>query len=69
VRAWLRQQQIEPVIPARKDQPRQEGFDKPTYRRNIVERVGVVQVVSGAGDALRQGGRQLRRPLGRRDSA
>lgn len=40
VRRWLRQHHIEPVIPTRKDQPRDEQFDKPSYRlRNIVERV------------------------------
>jgi transposase len=40
VRRWLRRHHIEPVIPTRKDQPRQEDFDKKTYRRrNIIERV------------------------------
>jgi transposase len=40
VRAWLRRHHIKPVIPTRKDQPRQEDFDKETYRRrNIIERV------------------------------
>jgi transposase len=40
VRRWLRRHHIEPVIPTRKDQVRDEGFDKATYRRrNIVERV------------------------------
>jgi transposase len=39
VRRWLRRHHIEPVIPTRKDQPRDEGFQKATYRRrNIVER-------------------------------
>jgi transposase len=39
VRGWLERRHIEPVIPTRKDQPRDPGFDKPTYRRrNIVER-------------------------------
>lgn len=39
VRRWLRRHHIEPVIPTRKDQPRDQGFDKVTYRRrNIVER-------------------------------
>lgn len=39
VRRWLRRHHIEPVIPTRKDQPRDEGFRKVTYRRrNIVER-------------------------------
>ena len=36
----LRQRRIEPVIPTRKDQPRQPGFDKAAYReRNRVERL------------------------------
>jgi len=40
VRAWLRRHHIQPVIPTRKDQPRQDDFDKGTYRRrNIIERV------------------------------
>jgi transposase len=40
VRRWLRRHHIEAVIPTRKDQPRQEDFDKGTYRRrNIIERV------------------------------
>jgi transposase len=40
VREWLEQHHIGPVIPTRKDQPRQEDFDKATYRRrNIIERV------------------------------
>ncbi len=39
VRRWLRRHHIKPVIPTRKDQPRDEGFEKETYRRrNIVER-------------------------------
>jgi transposase len=39
VRRWLRRHHIEPVIPTRKDQRRDEGFEKETYRRrNIVER-------------------------------
>ncbi len=39
VRGWLRRRHIEPVIPTRKDQPRQEDFDKASYRRrNIIER-------------------------------
>jgi transposase len=39
VRDWLKQRHIEPVIPTRKDQPRQEEFDKATYRRrNVIER-------------------------------
>src|SRR5262249_50647139 len=40
IRRWLRQHHIEPVIPTRKNQPREESFDKATYRkRNLVERV------------------------------
>jgi transposase len=39
LRRWLKRHHIEDVIPTRKDQPRQEDFDKETYRqRNIVER-------------------------------
>ena len=39
VRRWLRRHHIKPVIPTRKDQPRQEDFDKKAYRRrNIIER-------------------------------
>ncbi len=39
VRGWLRRRHIEPVIPTRKDQARQEDFDKASYRRrNIIER-------------------------------
>ena len=37
---WLRRRRIGRVIPTRKDQPRDEGFDKAKYRkRNIIERV------------------------------
>jgi transposase len=40
VRRWLRRRHIEPVIPTRKDQPRDERFDRAAYRRrNIIERV------------------------------
>lgn len=40
VRRWLRRHHIKPVIPTRKDQPRDEGFEGATYRRrNIIERV------------------------------
>lgn len=40
IRRWLKQRHIEPVIPTRKDQPREESFDKASYRkRNRVERV------------------------------
>jgi transposase len=39
IRQWLRRHHIEPVIPTRKDQPREESFDKASYRRrNIIER-------------------------------
>ncbi len=39
VRDWLRRHHIQPVIPTRKDQPRDESFDKMSYRRrNIIER-------------------------------
>jgi transposase len=40
IRRWAKRHQIEPVIPTRKDQPRQESFDKASYRkRNRIERV------------------------------
>ena len=40
IRRWLRRRHIEPVIPTRKNQPREEVFDKAAYRRrNLVERV------------------------------
>jgi transposase len=40
IRGWLRRRHIGDVIPTRKDQPRDEGFDKASYRkRNIIERV------------------------------
>jgi transposase len=40
IRRWCQRRQVEGVIPTRKDQPRDENFDKRTYkRRNIVERV------------------------------
>ncbi len=39
IRQWLKRHHIEPVIATRKDQPRQESFDKASYRRrNIIER-------------------------------
>jgi transposase len=39
LRRWLKRRQVQDVIPTRKDQPRQENFDKDSYRqRNIVER-------------------------------
>ncbi len=37
---WRRRRRIEPLIPTRSNQPREEDFDKATYRRrNTVERV------------------------------
>jgi transposase len=40
IRRWCKRRRVEAVIPTRKDQPRDENFDKATYkRRNIVERV------------------------------
>jgi len=33
IRAWLRRRHIGPVIPTRKDQPRQGAFDRAAYRR------------------------------------
>lgn len=40
IRKWCRRRRIQPVIPTRSNQPRDEGFDKATYRkRNIIERV------------------------------
>jgi transposase len=40
IRRWCRRRRIEAVIPTRKDQPRDEHFDRATYRRrNIIERV------------------------------
>ena len=40
IRQWCRRRCIEAVIPTRSNQPRQEDFDKGTYRkRNIIERV------------------------------
>jgi transposase len=40
IRLWCRRRRVEAVIPTRKDQPRDEKFDKATYkRRNIIERV------------------------------
>jgi transposase len=39
VRGWVRRRHIEPVIPTRKDQPREEAFDTASdRRRNIIER-------------------------------
>lgn len=39
VRRWIKRRGIRGVIPTRKDQPRDLGFEKPQYRRrNIVER-------------------------------
>jgi transposase len=40
IRSWARRHHIGSVIPTRKDQPRQESFDKASYRkRNRIERV------------------------------
>jgi transposase len=40
IRRWARRRHIAPVIPTRKDQPREESFDKASYRkRNLIERV------------------------------
>lgn len=40
IREWLRRHHIGGVIPTRKDQPRDEAFDKVAYRRrNLIERV------------------------------
>jgi transposase len=40
LRRWCRRHHIEPVIPTRKDQPREESFDRAGYRkRNRIERV------------------------------
>jgi transposase len=40
IRRWCRRRRIEAVIPTRSNQPRDEHFDKATYRqRNIIERV------------------------------
>jgi transposase len=40
IRRWLKRHHIEPVIPTRKNQPREESFDKASYRqRNLIERV------------------------------
>ncbi len=40
IRRWLKRRHITAVIPTRKNQPRDESFDKATYRqRNIIERM------------------------------
>jgi transposase len=40
IRRWCRRRHIVAVIPTKSNQPRDEGFDKATYRqRNIIERV------------------------------
>jgi transposase len=40
IRRWCRRRRIEAVIPTRSNQPRDDRFDKATYRqRNIIERV------------------------------
>jgi hypothetical protein len=68
IRDWLRRHHIEPVIPTRKNQAREEGFDKACYRqRNIIERVvGLVQGMPCSGHPLRQVGRQLCSSVDRR---
>lgn len=39
IRRWCKKRRIQPVIPTRSNQPREEDFDKGTYRqRNIIER-------------------------------
>jgi transposase len=39
IRRWCKRRRVEAVIPTRKNQPRDEDFDRATYkRRNIVER-------------------------------
>jgi transposase len=40
IRQWLQQHHIVAVIPSRKNQPREEAFDRRAYRsRNLIERV------------------------------
>jgi transposase len=40
IRRWAKRRHIEPVIPTRKDQPREERFDKGSYRqRSLIEQV------------------------------
>jgi transposase len=40
IRRWSKRRRIKPVIPTRKNQPREAGFDKASYRkRNVIERV------------------------------
>jgi transposase len=40
IRQWLRRHHIGAVIPSRKDQPREDAFDRAAYRhRNLLERV------------------------------
>jgi transposase len=40
IRRWCRRRRIEAVIPTRSNQPRDDRFDRSTYRqRNIIERV------------------------------
>jgi transposase len=40
IRRWCRRRHIAAVIPTKSNQPRDEGFDRATYRRrNIIERV------------------------------
>ncbi len=69
IRRWLRRHHIEPVIPTRKDQPREESFDKASYRqRNLVERViGWFKECRGARHSLREIGCGLRHTVDDRD--
>ncbi len=61
-RCRRRQRRIGPVIPTRKDQPRQPDFDKTTYReRNRLERLINRKAVSPHRDPLREAGCQLPR--------
>jgi len=40
IRQWLRRHHLAAVIPTRKDQPREESFERAAYRRrNLIERV------------------------------
>lgn len=36
LRGWLEERKVRPVIPARKDQPREADFDRECYRRRSV---------------------------------
>ena len=68
VRDWLKRRHIEPVIPTRKDQPRERGLRQGQLPAAEHHRAGggLVQVVPGVGVPLRQAGRQLRRPVDHR---